>query len=156
MTTPNQPDRMTAQELRNEFAKLAHYYQDTRAQIESLQRETGGLRTDIETLSEELHTMRGGLQQAATAPAQVGTFSEMMIDTIVMTYSDEGKPVYKGLGAPFQKFGVRIWDEILPQFTDPATLKPGKNAIQPTPARVLMNTPEEGKTAQPRKVTGKV
>ena len=80
----------------------------------------------------------------------------MIIDTIVMTYDDNGKPAYKGLGAPFQKFGVRIWDEIIPQFVDPATLKPGKNPITPTPARVLMNTPEEGKTAQPRKITGKV
>lgn len=135
MTTPTpQPDRITAAEIRELFADVE---------------------IKITELREEVHAMRGGLQQAATAPAQIGTFSEMMIDTIVMTYDDNGKPAYKGLGAPFQKFGVRIWDEILPQFVDPAALKPGKNAISPTPARVLMNTPEEGKTAQPRKVTGK-
>jgi len=131
-TTP-QADRITASEIRELFDEL---------------------RVELNGVKAELHAMRGGLQQAATAPAG-GTFSQMIVETIVMTYDDNGKPAYKGLGAPFQKFGVRIWDEILPQFVDPATLKPGKNAITPTAASVLMNTPEEGKTAQPRKVTGK-
>ena len=134
-TTTPQPDRITAQEIRELFADL---------------------RGEIEELREEVRQIKGGLATASQPAPQVGTFSEMIIDTIVMTYDDNGKPAYKGLGAPFQKFGVRIWDEVLPIFADPATLKPGKNAIQPTPARVLMNTPEEGKTAQPRKITGKI
>ena len=141
-TTTPQPDRITAQELREQF-------HTTLAEIATL-------REEYHELREAITEIRDGLRRAATPPAQVGTFSEMMIETIVMTYDDNGKPAYKGLGAPFQKFGVRIWDEVLPIFADPATLKPGKNAIQPTPARVLMNTPEEGKTAQPRKITGKI
>ena len=140
---PTTPDRITAAEIRALFKEQNARLID--------------LHLEIELLRDSLHAMREGLAQAATAPAlpaQVGTFKDMMIDTIVMTYDDNGKPAYKGLGAPFQKFGVRIWDEILPQFVDPATLKPGKNAIAPTPARVLMNTPKEGKTPH-RKVIGK-
>lgn len=142
MTTPTTPDRITAQEIRDLFAGMSEEIEELRERMVSM--------------NNFMHTMREGLQQAATPPAQVSTFQTMMIDTIVMTYDDNGKPAYKGLGAPFQKFGVRIWDEVLPIFTDPATLKPGKNPISPTPAHVMMNTPEEGKTAQPRKITGKV
>ncbi len=154
MTTPTpttQPDRITAAEIRELFAGMT-------AQIESLQRETGGLRTNIEDLQAELHAMRGGLQTAATPPA-VGTFGEMMIESIVMTYDDAGKPAYKAKGAPYQKHGVRVWDEVLPAMgIDPAALKPGPNPITPAiRARVQMNpSTEDGKTAQPRKVTGKV
>jgi malate synthase len=131
----HQPQDITAAEIRELFAEL---------------------HTEIAELRAELHAMRGGLQTAATPPA-VGTFGEMMIDTIVMTYDDAGKPAYKAKGAPYQKHGVRIWDEVLPTLDiDPAALKPGPNAIEPIRARVQMNPPtEEGKTAQPRKVTGK-
>jgi hypothetical protein len=136
MTT--QPDRITAQEIRDLFA-------DLRAEIEDL-------RTDIAQIRE-------GLQQAASQPAAPnGTFGQMMIDTIIMTYDDSGKPAYKATGAPYNKFGVRVWDEILPALgIDPESLKPGKNPQQPEiPARVLMNAPKDGKSAQPRKVTGKI
>lgn len=114
------------------------------------------LREEIELLRAEVQQIKGGLITASQPAAAGGTFAEMMIDTIVMTYDDNGKPAYKAKGAPYQKHGVRVWDEVLLQFVDPATLKPGQNAITPTRARVLMNTPEEGKTAQPRKVAGKI
>jgi len=141
MTTPTptpttQPDRITAAEIRDLFAEL---------------------HAEIAELRAELHAMRGGLQTAATPPA-VGTFAEMMIDCIVMTYDDAGKPAYKAKGAPYQKHGVRVWDEVLPALgIDPAALKPGPNPITPAiRARVQMNpSTEDGKTAQPRKVTGK-
>ena len=137
MTTPttNPADRITAAEIRERFDELE---------------------TMIKHLTATIETMRGGLQTAATPPA-VGTFVEMQIDSIVMTFDDNGKAAYKAKGAPYQKHGVRIWDEVLPLLDiDPATLKPGPNAITPASrARVLMNQPEEGKTAQPRKVTGK-
>lgn len=137
MTTPTtQPDRITAAEIRELFADL---------------------RAEIAELRAELHTMRGGLQTAATPPA-VGTFGEMLIDSIVMTYDDNGKPAYKAKGAPYQKHGVRVWDEVLPALgIDITKLQPGPNPITPAiRARVQMNPPtEEGKTAQPRKVTGK-
>lgn len=133
--TPTQPDRITAAEIRELFAEL---------------------HTEIAELRAELHTMRGGLQTAATPPA-VGTFAEMMIDSIVMTYDDAGKPAYKAKGAPYQKHGVRVWDEVLPALgIDPAALKPGPNPITPAiRARVQMNPPQDDKPAQPRKVTGK-
>jgi len=134
--TPTQPDRITAAEIRELFAEL---------------------HTEIAELRAELHTIREALHTAATPPA-VGTFAEMMIDCIVMTYDDAGKPAYKAKGAPYQKHGVRVWDEVLPALgIDPAALKPGPNPITPAiRARVQMNpSTEDGKTAQPRKVTGK-
>lgn len=141
-TTPTQPDRITAQEIRDLF--------------KNQNQQAHELRLEIAELRAMIETMRGGLQTAATPPA-VGTFGEMMIDSIVMTYDDAGKPAYKAKGAPYQKHGVRVWDEVLPALgIDPASLKPGPNTIDPIRARVLMNAPtEESKTAQPRKVTGK-
>jgi hypothetical protein len=140
MTTPtNQPDKMTAQELRDEFAAI---------------------HAQLEALTDTLTTITQGIQHAATAtpPAQGGTFSEMVIDCIIMTYDDNGKPAYKATGTPWIKFGVRVWDEVLPLLgIDPASLRPGKNPLlDPIRTRVLMNAPEEGKTAQPRKVTGRI
>ncbi len=143
MTTPNQPtprtDRITAAEIRALFE---------------------GVHIEISELRAELAQMREGFTIAAQpAPAtNSGQFTEMMIDSIIMTYSDKGEPAYKATGAPYNKFGVRVWPETLPILgIDPAALKPGPNPQPaPIPARVLMNQPEEGKTAQPRKVTGKV
>lgn len=109
-TPTAQPERITAAELRDALADIRREIADLRAALE---------------------TMRGGLQTAATPPA-VGTFAEMMIDSIVMTYDDAGKPAYKAKGAPYQKHGVRVWDEVLPALgIDPETLKPGPNAITP-------------------------
>jgi len=120
------------------------------------------LRCEFMELREEIHTMREGLTHAATPPATTGgTFSEMMIDKIVLSYNDDGKPTYKGKGAPYHEFGVKIWDEVLPALgIDPATLKPGTNEIEPIRARVLMGETKNQKTGAvgtgPRKVIGKV
>ncbi len=138
MTTPTtQPDRMTAAELRAAF-DLLH--------------------VEIAELRADIAQMKSGLQQAAAQPAPMVT-EEMMINTIIMTTDDNGRPAYKAKGAPYQKHGVRVWDEVLPALgINPETLKPGQNAITPAiRARVQMNPPtEEGKTAQPRKVIGKI
>lgn len=151
MTTPtNTPtptnDRMTAAEIRELFNML-------RGEIEQNTIEINGVIA-------ELHAMREGLTIAAAKPAPAtnsGQFTEMMIDSIIMTYSDKGEPAYKATGAPYNKFGVRVWPETLPILgIDPATLKPGPNQLDdPIKANVLMNQPQEGKTAQPRKVTGR-
>ncbi len=137
MTTPTtQPDRMTAAELRAAF-DLLH--------------------VEIAELRADIAQMKSGLQTAAQ-PAPAST-AEMQIDSIIMTTDDNGKPAYKAKGAPYQKHGVRVWDEVLPALgINPETLKPGQNAITPAiRARVQMNPPtEEGKTAQPRKVIGKI
>lgn len=139
--TPTPADRITAAEIRELFTNMENRFDE--------------LASELLEVKAELHAMRGGLQTAATPPA-VGTFGEMMIDSIVMIIDEKGTS-YKAKGAPYQKHGVRVWDEVLPALgIDPATLKPGTNTIEPIRARVLMNAPtEEGKTAQPRKVTGK-
>lgn len=120
------------------------------------------LAEELATVRAQLETMREGLKQAASQPtaAPAGTFSEMMIDNIIMTTDDNGKPAYKAKGAPYQKHGVRIWDEVLPLLgIDAASLKPGPNPqSQPIPARVLMGetTRDDGtKGHGPRKVIGK-
>jgi hypothetical protein len=145
MTTPTQPTpaqqaEAFREEIRNAF-DLLH--------------------VEIAELRAALEQMRDGLAHAAQpAPAQGGTFGEMVIDTIVMTTDENGKPVYKAKGEPFQKFGVRVWDEVLPALgIDPATLKPGKNTITPTRARVLLGETTNRETGEkgigPRKVTGR-
>lgn len=141
MTTPTNPtpqaDRITAAEIRALFE---------------------GVHVEISELRAELAQMREGFTIAAQpAPAtNSGQFTEMMIDSIIMTYSNKGEPAYKATGAPYNKFGVRIWPETLPLLgIDPASLKPGPNPQPaPIPARVLMQVNDEGK-ASPRKVTGK-
>jgi len=150
MTTPTQPTT-PAEAFRAEI----------RAAFDSQADSIAELRADLETLIEEVKQIRAGLQTAATPPAPaLGTFAEMMIEIIVMGYDDNGKPTYKAKGAPYQKHGVRVWDEVLPLLgIDPASLKPGPNPQSPAvAARVLIGetTREDGSKGQgPRKVTGK-
>jgi len=87
------------------------------------------------------------MQPAATAPAGHLVF---VLDNIVLGYDDKGAPTYRGKGAQYQKFGVRIWPEVLPTLgVDPSALKPGPNAI--TPRQVLAVLGDSG---QPKKITG--
>lgn len=154
MTTPTNPTpQERAEQFREEIRSLLDALdtklEDLRAQVEQNTVEINGL-------IDEIHAMREGLK-TASQPAPAGSsFAQMMIDTIIMTYNDEGEPAYKALGAPYQKFGVRIWPEVVTALGIKAgDLKPGKNPITPAlPARVLMATNDEGKT-NPRKVTGK-
>lgn len=143
MTTP------TAQPTPAQQAEA--FREEIRAAFELIHVEIAELRAD-------LAQMREGLTHASR-PAPItnsGQFTEMMIDNIIMTYSDKGEPAYKATGTPYNKFGVRVWPETLPALgIDPASLKPGPNP-QPAPikASVLMQVNEEGK-ASPRKITGK-
>jgi hypothetical protein len=141
MTTPTtQPDKITAQELRDQFAALHEEIQDLRADIE---------------------TLRAGLQAAATAsPAatmsQVQTFGAT---ELILGYNDRGEPTYKAKGIPFTKFGVRVWPETLPALgIDPSTLKPGPNPIDMTLCvQMITTTGEDGQPRTvPQKVIGKV
>jgi len=150
MTTPTQPTPAEA------------FREEIRAAFEHLETIITENRVEIAELRATLETMREGLKQAASQPAApAGTFSEMMIDNIIMTTDDNGKPAYKAKGAPYQKHGVRVWDEVLPLLgIDPASLKPGPNPqSQPIPARVLMGETTNRETGEkgvgPRKVTGK-
>jgi hypothetical protein len=78
------------------------------------------------------------------------------VSFLLMSYDDNGHPVYKAKGGQYQKFGVRVWPEILPALgVDPSSLtcacggsgagKPGPNPVN-LKVNVLMG--ENG----PRKV----
>jgi hypothetical protein len=55
-------------------------------------------------------------------------FIDFYADTLVLSTDDNGKPVYRARGFPYVKFGVRVWDEVLPKIgVDPAQLQPGPN-----------------------------
>jgi len=116
------------------------------------------LRAMLKTLLErmdgieaELHQLREGLATAAQAPAptQDGSTVEFLATEIIMTYDDAGKPAYKAKGGRYMKYGVRIWEEVLPVLVDPETLKPGPNPVE-IKVRALMG--ERG----PKKIIGKV
>jgi hypothetical protein len=166
MTTTPQPDRITAAEIRELFKAVYFRLDQAEAtketQAEELRAEIEELRAEIEELRAEVHAMRGGLQQAATPPAQVGTFGEMEINSILKSIDKKNKINYTATGAPYSKWGVRVWDEVLPLLgIDPATLEFGNNTITPAiRARVLLGettNKETGKTGiGPHKVTGKV
>ena len=134
------PDKMTPAEIRQRFDEL-----DSR----------------IDALGEAIATMTAGLQHAATATATPGTFGEMMIDSILCNVDRTGKHNYMALGVPYKKYGVRIWEEVLPGLgLDPAMIPPGLYTIEtPIPARVLLGETVNQKTGitgiGPRKVTGK-
>lgn len=139
MSNPTQPDRITAAEFRELFAEL---------------------RTEIAHLDAKIEAMRAGLQTAATPPA-VCTFGEMDITAIVKSIDKKDKINYTAIGAPYNTFGVRVWDEVLPVLgIDPEELKFGNNPITPgIRARVLLGETTNQKTGKvgigPHKVTGK-
>ncbi len=67
---------------------------------------------------------------------------------LLLSYDDNGQPVYKVKGGQYQKFGVRVWPEVLPLLNvDPASLKPGPNPVK---LHVVVLMGEHG----PRKVIG--
>ena len=144
MTTPTTQPAQTPAQAAEQFRS------ELRADLELLHVEIAEIRAD-------LAQMRDGLTHASQpATAAVGNFSEMMLDNIIMTYDDKGKPTYKATGTPYNKFGVRVWPETLPALgIDPLSLKPGPNAQTPITARVLMQISEETGKSNPRKVTGK-
>jgi hypothetical protein len=130
MTTPttNHPDRITAAELRAALQSLTERLDQIEANIISL---------------------RDGLATAASQPAAVAPTGETIaldVSLLLMSYDDNGHPVYKAKGGQYQKFGVRVWPEVLPALgVDPASLKPGPNPVN-LKVNVLMG--ENG----PRKV----
>ncbi len=135
MTTQPNPDKMSAAELRAALAAITSRLDSIEAQFAAMGQ---GLRT-----------------AASSAP----TYQDFDADTILMTFDDNGKASYKVKGVPFKKFGVRVWDEILPELgIDPAQLKPGPNPIK-VRVRALMteatNTETGAVTMQPKKIIGK-
>jgi len=151
---PTQQAEAFREEIRTLFKNL---HINVSTDINEIVNELHHQRAELDQINAALTTITAGIQHAATAtPPTAGTFSEMEITSIIMTYDDKGKPAWKAVGTPYNKFGVRVWDEVLPALgIDPASLHPGPNTINPIRARVLMKMNEEGKPA-PQKVTGKV
>ncbi len=82
------------------------------------------------------------------APAPTGETITLDANALIMSFDDTGHAIYKVKGGQYQKFGVRVWPEILPALgVDPDTLNPGPNPVN-LKVNVLMG--DNG----PRKVIG--
>ena len=124
------------------------------------------IRKALADIAAEIAAIHAEIRQIKSGPATAGTqavqFSEMLIDNIIMMTDENGKLSYKGKGAPYQKHGVKIWDEVLSALgIDPAALKPGPNPQNPPiRARVLMGETTNRETGEtgigPRKVIGRM
>jgi len=135
--TNNKPEKITAEEFRNTFQTLSERLDQIEAELSSLR----------EGLAAAASGSPSGSQPAL---GSLGSGESVVFDAVIllMSYDDNGQPIYKAKGGPYMKFGVRIWPEVLPTLgVDPATLKPGPNPIN-IRVRALMG--EHG----PRKVIG--
>ncbi len=134
----NKPEKITAEEFRNTFQTLSERLDQIEAELSALRE---GLVAAASTASLE------SPPAPATPPAGGET---VVFDAVIllMSYDDNGQPVFKVKGGPYMKFGVRVWPEVLPALgVDPSTLKPGPN---PVTLRVRALMGEHG----PRKVIG--
>ncbi len=130
--TTNKPEKITAAEFRETFQALTE-------RLDQIEAELAALR-------EGLAAAAGQSSTANTAVSGETVAFEAV--TLLMSYDDNGQPVYKVKGGPYMKFGVRVWPEVLPTLSvDPATLKPGPNSVN-LKVRALLG--EHG----PRKVIG--
>ena len=130
--TAGKPEKMTAAELREALQALTERLD----QIEA----------DISALREGLAAAAGG--PTASTPDASGDTVVFEAVILLMSYDDNGQPIYKAKGGPYMKFGVRIWPEVLPALgVDPSSLKPGPNPVN---MRVRAVMGEHG----PRKVIG--
>jgi hypothetical protein len=130
MTKTNPPsEKLTAAELRAAF--------------ETLNERLDQLEADIAALREGLAT---AANQIADKPA--GETIVFETTSLILSYDDSGQPVYKVKGGQYQKFGVRVWPEVLPLLkVEPGTLKPSPNPLK---LRIVAIMGEHG----PRKVIG--
>lgn len=77
-------------------------------------------------------------------------YVDFEIDTITSSTDDNGRPVFKGRGHPYEKYGVRIWPEVFQRLgVNVEDLVAGENQIHPVYARCVLN--ENG---NPRKIVG--
>src|SRR5512137_1857599 len=102
--TPN-PDRITAVELRAALQALTE-------RLDLIEANISGLREGLATAASQ-----------PAAPAPTGETIALDVSLLLMSYDDNGHPVYKAKGGQYQKFGVRVWPEVLPALgVDPASL----------------------------------
>lgn len=136
------------------IASLATVREEIAALLEATRTTMEASTTTAETLSKIAEAFSHQPAGPAADPATVGPtppsdYVDFNATSIVYSTDDAGHPVYKVKGDRYQKFGVRVWDEVVPSLgIDPATLHPGPNPINLI-VRCLM-----GETG-PRKVIGK-
>lgn len=104
----------------------------------------------LSVISELLTKQLSSPQQAApTAQASIPA-DTMILNATVLTvaYDETGKAIYRMKGDQFLRFGVRVWDEVLPLLgIDPSLLQPGPNPIN-------MRVSVKLKDGKPKKVIG--
>lgn len=77
-------------------------------------------------------------------------YIDFEIDTITYSTDDNGNPVFKGRGYPYQAYGVRIWPEVFVRLGVPIeSLALGENKIDPLFVHAQLN--ENG---NPKKIVG--
>ncbi len=132
------PEKMTAEELRAALRTLTE-------RLDQIETEISALR---EGLAAAAATSPAGPQPASAGSPAADEYILFDAAILLMSYDDNGQPVYKAKGGQYMKFGVRIWPEVLPLLgVDPAALKPGPNPVS-LRVRALMG--EHG----PRKIIG--
>ena len=165
--TPNQPkvpqvspqmallERIAKAEEQN-TASLAALHDEMEQLLDTLNATVEANAPIAETLSRIAEALSRPAQVAA--PAAVSSQAQFAPDgyvdfpatSITLAHDDNGQAVYKIKGDRYNKFGVRVWPEILPQLgIDVDQLKPGPNPFGAV-VRALMG--EKG----PRKVIGLV
>jgi hypothetical protein len=107
----------------------------------------GQIDADILLILEELTAASSQL----AAPASTGEIIALDVSLLLMSYDDIGQPVYKAKGGQYQKFGVRVWPEVLPTLgVDHASLTcangagTGKPGLNPANLKVNVLMGEKG------------
>ena len=166
--TPNQPkvpqvnpqtlallERIAKAEEQN-TASLASLHDEMEQLLDTLNATVEANAPIAETLSRIAEALSRPAQVAA--PAAVSSQAQFAPDgyvdfpatSITLAHDDNGQAVYKIKGDRYNKFGVRVWPEVLPLLgIDVDQLKPGPNPFGAV-VRALMG--EKG----PRKVIGLV
>lgn len=166
--TPNQPkatpqvnpqtlallERIAKAEEQNTVS-LAALHDEMESLLDTLNATAEANQTVVETWSRIAEVLSRPAQIAAPAatssqpqPAPDGNYIDFPATSITLAHDDNGQAVYKIKGDRYNKFGVRVWPEILPALgIDVDQLKPGPNPFGAV-VRALMG--EKG----PRKVIG--
>lgn len=136
-------------------ANLASLHDEIETLIDTLNTSVEASQPLAETVSRIAEALSRPAQVAAPAaassqpqPVRNGNYIDFPATSITLAHDDDGKAVYKAKGEGFNKYGVRIWPEVLPLLgVDVDQLKPGPNSFGAV-VRALMG--EKG----PRKVIG--
>jgi hypothetical protein len=101
----------------------------------------------VDTLPETLKPVPVQTEKTENGTANTKT---MEVDTIHKSLTENGKPYLKVKGAPFSKWGVKAWPEVVPNSIDFDALETGKEYEAPDGMRnAIIEMTEKG---NPRKV----